>query len=120
MSEQEKPESLLSPEAKQILTETINAKVEQAISEGNYALASELQRAKKLVEKGCWSIRKANPYLEFVAECISTTKPHEGKLTLEETQKLMRECADRWAKLRDSEKAKYKALAGELGIYDFL
>ncbi len=115
-----KPESMLSAKVQQALLETIKRETEKALKEGDYAYAADLQNARKLIEKGCWSVRKANPYLEYVAECISATRPHKGKLTLEETQKLLKECGEKWRKLSPEEKAKYKALAGQLGIYDFL
>lgn len=116
----EKPESLLSPKTKQVLIETIKSETSKALKEGDYAYAADLQNAKKLIEKGAWKIRNSNPYLAFVAECVPLQKPHEGKLTLEETQKLLRECAEKWRQLPPNEKAKYKALAGELGIYDYI
>ncbi len=113
--EKGKPESLLSPQARQILTEVINAKVERALEEGNYALASELQRAKKLVERGCWSIRNDNPYLYFMAQCLL------GKGgTLKDTQEAMKKCGEEWKKLPENEKAKYRAQAKGLAVYDYL
>ena len=115
-----KPDSMLNPKVQQVLLETIKRETEKALEEGNHAYAMELQNAKKLILRGAWKIRKANPYLEHIAECMATTRPHEGKLTLEETQKLMRECAEKWRQLPESEKAKYRVLAGQLGIYDFL
>jgi ElaB/YqjD/DUF883 family membrane-anchored ribosome-binding protein len=116
----EKPESMLSAKTKQALLETIKSETEKALKQGDYAYAADLQNARKLIEKGAWKLRRANPYLAFVAECVPTTKPHQGKLTLEETQKLMRECAEKWRQLPENEKAKYRVLAGQLGIYDFL
>jgi len=115
-----KPPSMLNPKVRQVLLETIKRETDKALEEGNHAYAMELQNARKLVEKGCWSVRRANPYLEHIAECIASTRPHEGKLTLEETQRLMRECAEKWRQLPENEKAKYRVLAGQLDIYDFL
>jgi hypothetical protein len=115
-----KPESMLTPKVKQVLLEKIKSETEKALEEGNHAYAMELQNAKKLILRGAWKLRRANPYLAFVAECVPTTKPHQGKLTLEETQRLMRECAEKWRQLPENEKAKYRVLAGQLGIYDFL
>jgi hypothetical protein len=115
-----KPESMLTPKVKQALLDTIESETKKALEKGDNAYLIDLQNAKKLILRGAWKIRKANPYLEHVAECMATTRPHEGKLTLEETQKLMRECAEKWRQLPESEKAKYRVLAGQLGIYDFL
>jgi hypothetical protein len=115
-----KPESMLTPKVKQALLETIEGETKKALEKGDNAYLIDLQNAKKLIEKGCWSVRRANPYLEHIAECMATTRPHEGKLTLEETQRLMRECAEKWRKLPEPEKVKYRAMAGKLGIYDFL
>jgi hypothetical protein len=115
-----KPESMLTSRVKQALLDTIEGETKKALEKGDNAYLIDLQNAKKLIEKGCWSVRRANPYLEHVAECIASTRPHEGKLTLEETQRLMRECAEKWRQLPENEKAKYRVLAGELGIYDFL
>jgi hypothetical protein len=115
-----KPESMLTSKVKQALLQTIENETKKALEKGDNAYLIDLQNAKKLIEKGCWSVRRANPYLEHIAECIASTRPHEGKLTLEETQKLLRECAEKWRQLPENEKAKYRVLAGELGIYDFL
>jgi len=115
-----KPESMLTSRVKQALLDTIEGETKKALEKGDNAYLIDLQNAKKLIEKGCWSVRRANPYLEHVAECIASTRPHEGKLTLEETQRLMRECAEKWRRLPENEKAKYRVLAGQLGIYDFL
>jgi hypothetical protein len=115
-----KPESMLTSRVKQALLDTIENETKKALEKGDNAYLIDLQNAKKLIEKGCWSVRRANPYLEHIAECIASTRPHEGKLTLEETQRLMRKCAEKWRQLPENEKAKYRVLAGELGIYDFL
>jgi hypothetical protein len=115
-----KPDSMLTPKVKQTLFDTIESETKKALEKGDNAYLIDLQNAKKLIEKGCWSVRRANPYLEHIAECITSTRPHEGKLTLEETQKLLRECAEKWRQLPENEKAKYRVLAGQLGIYDFL
>jgi len=116
----EKPESMLSAKTKQALLQTIKSETEKALKQGDYAYAADLQNARKLIEKGAWKIRKANPYLEHIAECMATTRPHEGKLTLEETQRLMRECAEKWRQLPENEKAKYRVLTGQLNVYDYL
>ena len=115
-----KPESMLTPKVKQALLGTIESETKKALEKGDNAYLIDLQNAKKLILRGAWKIRKANPYLEHIAECMATTRPHEGKLTLEETQRLMRECAEKWRQLPENEKAKYRVLAGQLGIYDFL
>jgi hypothetical protein len=115
-----KPDSMLTPKVKQTLFDTIESETKKALEKGDNAYLIDLQNAKKLIEKGCWSVRRANPYLEHVAECMATTRPHEGKLTLEETQKLMRECAEKWRQLPENEKAKYRVLAGQLNVYDYL
>jgi hypothetical protein len=115
-----KPESMLTPKVKQALLETIENETKKALEKGDNAYLIDLQNAKKLILRGAWKLRRANPYLAFVAECVPTTKPHQGKLTLEETQKLLRECAQKWRQLPENEKAKYRVLAGQLGIYDFL
>jgi hypothetical protein len=115
-----KPDSMLTPKVKQTLLDTIESETKKALEKGDNAYLIDLQNAKKLILRGAWKIRKANPYLEHIAECMATTRPHEGKLTLEETQKLMRECAEKWRQLPENEKAKYRVLAGQLGIYDFL
>lgn len=116
----EKPQSLLTSKVKQALLETIEAETKKALEKGDDAYLIDLQNARKLIEKGAWKIRRANPYLAFVAECVPTMKPHEGKLTLEETQKLLRECAQKWQQLPETEKAKYRVLAGKLSLYDYL
>lgn len=115
-----KPESMLNAKTKQALLETIKRETERALREGDYASAMDLQNARKLIEKGAWKVRRANPYLAFVAECVPTARPHEGKLTLEETQRLLRECAEKWRQLSPEEKKRLEVKAGEQAVYDYL
>lgn len=110
-----KPESMLSAKTKQVLIEAINEETEKALKEGDDAGAMELQNAKKLVERGCWSVRESNPYLEYMGECLLG----QGG-TLKDTQEAMKKCAEEWDKLPAEKKAEYKVRAGKLGIYDFL
>jgi hypothetical protein len=116
----EKPESMLTARVKQVLLETIKEESKKALEAGDDAYLMDLQNARKLIEKGAWKVRRANPYLVHIAHCIAETKPHEGKLTLEETQRLLRQCAEKWRALPEGEKARYRVLAGELAIYDYL
>ena len=115
----EKPESMLSPKVQQILIEVVDRETEKALKEGNDAHAMELQRAKKLLRRGCWSIRRANPYLKFVSDCITESKP-QGKLNLAQTQELLKTCALNWKELPPQKRRDYEARAKGLAVYDYL
>jgi len=110
-----KPESMLGARVKQVLIETIDKQTDKALKEGQNAYAMELQRAKKLVQKGCWSLRKANPFLEHMSECL---KGQGGNL--EATQKTMQACSLKWNKLPPKKKREYEERAKGQAIYDFL
>lgn len=113
MSE-EKPESMVSAEVKQFLTAKIDKQIEQALKEGNDSLASEYAHTKKLIKKGCWTVRKANKYLSYMAECML------GKGgSLEETQKAMRECGEKWSQLPEEQRKKLLQTK-EQEAYDYL
>jgi hypothetical protein len=114
----EKPQSMLSPRVKQALVEFINEESKRATEQGDTALLMDLQNAKKLILNGCWSVRRSNPYLVFMGECVSSSAK-EAK-TLEETQRAFKECAEKWKCLKPEDKAKYSVLAGELAVYDYL
>jgi hypothetical protein len=116
----EKPQSMLTPKVRQVLLQTIESETKKALERGDDAYLMDLQNARKLVERGCWSVRRANPYLEHVAECVAEIRPHEGKLTLAETQELLKRCAEEWSRMPPEKRLEYRVKAGELGIYDFL
>lgn len=107
----QKPESMLSPKVQQVLVEVVDKETEKALREGNDAYAMELQNAKKLVKKGCWSVRKANPFLEFMGDCL---KGKGGDLKA--TQEAMQQCALTWSKLPPEKKKGTE----ELAVYDYL
>jgi len=115
----QKPESMLSPKVQQILIEVVDRETEKALKDGDHAYAMELQRAKKLVERGCWSVRKANPYLDFVSDCVAESKPNE-KLNLTQTQELLRGCSLKWKDLPLEKRREYEARAKGLAVYDYL
>lgn len=110
----EKPRSMLSEKTKRALSEAIDKLLREALNRGEHAYAIELQRAKKLIEHGCWSIRKDNPYLYFMSECLA------GKGgTLEQTQKAMKECALKWRQLPPEKRKEYEVKAKGLAVYDY-
>ena len=111
----EKPESMLSERTKSFLAGVIDGELKRALESGDYAYAVELQRAKKLLERGCWSMRKDNPYLYFMEECL---KGKGG--SLESTQTAMRECALKWKELPPEKRREYEAKAKGQAVYDYL
>lgn len=113
------PRSALSPRAKRALLDAIEGESKRALEEGDDGYLVELQRAKRLIMRGAWKVRRANPYIAFMRECMASSRPREGRLTLVELQRLFKECAERWRQLPESEKGKYRALAGELAVYDY-
>ncbi|MEM2191267.1 MAG: HMG-box domain-containing protein [Archaeoglobaceae archaeon] len=115
----EEVQSMLSPKVKKILLKVIDEETEKAIKENDMNYLTDLQNAKKLILRGAWKTRKANPYLLFTQQCMLSNKP-QRKLTLKEVQELMKECAEKWRQLPESEKKKYKVLAGEVMVYDYL
>ena len=115
----EKPQSMLSPRVKQVLLEVIEREERRALEEGDHAYLIDLQNAKKLILRGAWKVRKSNPYLLFVSECIAENRP-EGKMTLEEAQRLFKSCAEKWRGLSKEKKREYEVRAGELMVYDYL
>ena len=115
----EKPQSMLSPKVKQVLLDVIEMESKKALEEGDQAYLIDLQNAKKLILRGAWKVRKSNPYLLFVSECIAESRP-QGRLTLEETQRLLKSCAEKWRGLSKEKKREYEVRAGELAVYDYL
>lgn len=108
-----RPESMLGATTKKVLIEVIDRELEKSIREGNTAQASELQRAKKLINKGCWSIRAYNPFIGYMEECLLGQKGD-----LKTTQEAMKHCSEKWSELSDAEKLKYKTQKND--VYDYL
>jgi len=111
----EKPESLLDPQVKRTLVQVCDQEIKAALDQGEEDKASSFARARKLVERGCWSIRKSNPYLVHMEKCLTS----KGG-SLEATQAAMIKCAREWKKLAPAERKKYEAEISELDVYDFL
>lgn len=111
MAEPSGPESMLPKRVQQLLEETLNKALDEAIKTDDMAQATDLQRAKKLVHRGCYTIRKENPYIGFMGECLL-----EKGGTLEDTQKAMKECAEKWSQLPEDKKKGKEGLAA----YDYL
>ena len=111
----EKPQSMLSAKVQQALLETIKSETEKALKEGDNAYLIELQNAQKLLQRGCWSVRKANPFLVHMEQCL----PGKGG-DLKTTQEAMKECSEKWRKLPIEKKKELDVQAGELAIYDYL
>ena len=111
----QKPQSMLSPQVKQVLLETIEKESKRATEKDDNAYLIDLQNARKLLQRGCWSIRKANPFLVHMEQCLL------GKGgTLKDTQEAMRECSEKWRELPKETKRKLEVIAGKLAVYDYL
>lgn len=110
-----KPESMLPKKIQEILEEALNKKLDEAIKGDNMDEAAELQRAKKLIHRGCWTVRNDNPYLYFMEQCLL----NKGG-TLKDTQETMRKCAENWKQLPTEKRREFEALAKGLAVYDYL
>jgi len=106
---------MLTSRVKQLLVETIKKETEKALKEGDDAYLIDLQNARKLILKGAWKVRKDNPYLYFMEECLL------GKGgTLRDTQEAMQECALAWRELPIEKRREYEARAKGKAVYDYL
>lgn len=110
-----RPESMLGDRVKRVLLEAIRRETEKALKEGDDAYAVELQRARKLVARGAWKVRRDNPYLYFMESCLLGRGG-----SLKATQEAMKECGDSWSKLPKEKKEFFEALARGLAVYDYL
>jgi len=109
----ERPDSLLTPRVRKVLLDTLRSELDKAVETGDDAYMVELQKARKLVNKGCWTVRTANPYIEFMQHCMLG----KSNGTLESTQQAMKQCAEEWRNLPEDQK---KTLKKEKRIYDYL
>jgi uncharacterized protein YciI len=116
LDELERPQSMLSPRVKQTLLEVIEREEERAIKENDTEYLVDLQNAKKLILRGAWKVRRDNPYLYFMAQCLLGRGG-----SLKDTQQAMRECAEAWRNLSPEKKREFEALAkNRLAVYDYL
>lgn len=109
----ERPQSMLAKRVIEVLLGTIKTESDRAIKEENDSYLVELQNAKKLINKGCWTVRGANPYTDFMQQCMLGKS--DG--TLASTQEAMKKCAEGWSRLPEERK---KGRKGEKAIYDYL
>jgi len=103
-------ESIISGEVQRLLIKQIDEKTEQALKEDNTEMVKQLSHAKKLIKRGYWTVRKANPYTAFLETCLSGKK--EG---LEESQQKMKQCAEEWRNQPKKDKPNEK-----LNVIDYL
>lgn len=94
---------VVKPRAKKALVEFINGEVKKASASGDTDFVEELQGAKRLLLRGATKVRKENPYVRFMGQCMVGTKGE----TKAETMQRMRECSEKWKGLSEAEKKKY-------------
>lgn len=113
----DKPQSFLSERVKDLLLTVIRSEREKALKEGDEEYLVELQNAAKLIQRGCWRVKRANPYTLFMSECVKEKKANGS---LKSVQEAFKECAMEWKKLPEEKKIEYKTLAGQLEVRDFV
>lgn len=119
MSEQpERPPSMLNPRTKALLLDFIKQESKKAFEKGDFELMADLENARKLISDGCWTVRRPNPYILFMSECLKEQELNGSDLS--QTQIAFRECSIKWKNLPKNEKEKYRKKAGELDVYDYL
>jgi len=104
---------MLDPRVKEFLLKGIDQEIQKALDQGDDQLAAEYGAARKLIRRGCWTLRNFNPYIGFTEKCLVSTKGQ----TLKETQERMKECAEEWNKLTPEEKERYRKQKKD--VYDF-
>lgn len=101
--------SILDSKVKKELVDFIDQKVEEALKADDVDHASNLQEAKRLIERGAAKVRKENPYANWLGDCIPKQE-NKGR-------EAMGKCALQWNKLGENEKKKWGK--GELEVYDY-
>lgn len=105
----------LDPKVKKKLSAFIEEETRRAVEKKDLEYASKLQEAKRLVERGTAKVRKVNPYIKFMGECLLKQKV-KGQ-DQEATRKAMIDCGGEWNKLSEDEKKRWKL--GEFDVYDY-
>ena len=81
----------------------------ESANEGELARSVAISNLLSLLDGTCIKPRPANPYNEFLRECLrAKAEQKEGKLTLKDTQENLIECAGIWRSLPEEEKKKWK------------
>ncbi len=104
--------SILDPKVKKQLLQFIKEETQKALGKKDMNHVSNLQKAKRLITREAVKIRKSNPYVTFMAECM---KGKGG--TREDTHKAMKKCSLDWNKLSEKERKKWKL--GDFDVYDY-
>ena len=107
--------SLLDPKVKKKLFQFIDKETEKALEKKDMEQVSNLQEAKRLISRGATKIRKANPYVKFMTQCIADQNVKGG--SIEDTHEAMKRCALDWSKLTEQEKKKWRL--GDFDVFDY-
>jgi hypothetical protein len=98
--------STLNPKVKKKLFEFIEEETKKALEKNDMEHVSSLQEAKRLISRGATKIRKANPYVKFMTECITAQNVKGG--STEDTHGAMQKCSLKWNRLSEEEKKKWR------------
>ena len=107
--------SILDPKVKKKLFQFIDEETKKALERKDMEHVSSLQEAKRLISRGATKIRKANPYVKFMAKCITDKNVKGG--SLEETHEAMQKCSIEWNELSEEEKKKWRL--GDFDVFDY-
>jgi hypothetical protein len=80
-----------------------------ALRKGDIAKAADLNKIAGVIESGGGILKHENPYVVFTQECIAQRPDPKKPLTLGETQRLMKTCAQKWNKMDEKEKKRFSS-----------
>lgn len=92
---------------RQEILNVVREEHKKARERGDIQKQIELNKITKVIETGGGIFKKQNPYVNFTQSCMlstSTSKP----LTLGQVQAKMKACADKWKKLSEEEKKRFR------------
>jgi len=106
--------SLIDKRVKVRVLEFLKREQEEALRRGDVDLAVEIGKAKRLIKRGAWKVRRPNPYIKFMSKCLVEVRKGSS---LKDVQEAMRECAKRWREMSKEEREKFREEG--LWLYDY-
>ena len=106
--------TLIREDIRKLLDEILKGLEQQFANQGKLEEAAEISKARRLINRGAWKVRRANPYARFLSECLRENKEGDG---LKGAQEAMRKCAIKWRNMSEEEKRKY--MSDETWLYEY-
>lgn len=92
---------------RQEILNLVREEQKKARERGDIPKQIELNKIQRVIETGGGIFKRENPYTNFTQSCILSEAPSKP-LTLGQVQEKMKACAEKWTKLSEEEKKRFR------------